>query len=61
MAKCEICDKHITFGIKVSHSHRRANRSWKPNIKKAKLFIDGAVRRITACTRCLRSQLRSKI
>ena len=23
MAKCEICGKGVTFGIKVSHSHRR--------------------------------------
>ena len=29
MAKCEICGKGVTFGIKVSHSHRRTNRTWK--------------------------------
>ena len=23
MAKCQFCDKGVTFGIKVSHSHRR--------------------------------------
>ncbi|MBR2305112.1 MAG: 50S ribosomal protein L28, partial [Ruminococcus sp.] len=23
MAKCDICGKGVTFGIKVSHSHRR--------------------------------------
>ena len=33
MAKCEFCDKGVTFGIKVSHSHRRSNRPWKPNVK----------------------------
>ena len=27
MAKCEFCDKGVTFGIKVSHSHRRSNLS----------------------------------
>ena len=26
MAKCQFCDKGVTFGIKVSHSHRRSNR-----------------------------------
>ena len=31
MAKCECCGKGVTFGIKVSHSHRRSNRTWKPN------------------------------
>ena len=32
MAKCDICGKGVTFGIKVSHSHRRSNRTWKPNV-----------------------------
>ncbi len=36
MAKCDICGKGVTFGIKVSHSHRRANRAWKPNVKRVK-------------------------
>ena len=27
MAKCEFCDKGVTFGIQVSHSHRRSNGS----------------------------------
>ena len=36
MAKCEFCDKGVTFGIKVSHSHRRSNRTWKPNVKRVK-------------------------
>ncbi len=31
MAKCEICGKGVTFGIKVSHSHRRSNRTWIRN------------------------------
>ena len=36
MAKCDICGKGVTFGIKVSHSHRRTNRTWKPNVKRVK-------------------------
>lgn len=55
MAKCDICDKKISFGIKLSHSHRRSNRTWKPNIKRVKAIVNGSTRRINACTRCLRS------
>ena len=33
MAKCACCGKGVTFGIKVSHSHRRSNRTWNPNVK----------------------------
>jgi len=55
MAKCEFCDKGVTFGIKVSHSHRRSNRAWKPNVKRVKAIVDGTPRHVYVCTRCLRS------
>lgn len=55
MAKCEYCDKSVSFGIQVSHSHRRSNRSWKPNIKRVKAIVNGSPRRVHVCTRCLRS------
>lgn len=55
MAKCDICGKGVSFGIKLSHSHRRTNRSFKPNIQKVKAVVNGAHVRVHACTRCLRS------
>lgn len=55
MAKCEICGKGVTFGIKVSHSHRRSNRAWKPNVKKVRAIVNGSVKSVNVCTRCLRS------
>ena len=57
MAKCEFCDKGVTFGIKVSHSHRRSNRMWKPNVKRVKAIVDGSPRHVYVCTRCMRSGL----
>ena len=55
MAKCDICGKGVAFGIKVSHSHRRSNRMWKPNVKRVKAIVDGSPRHVYVCTRCLRS------
>jgi large subunit ribosomal protein L28 len=55
MAKCEICGKSVSFGIKVSHSHRRSNKMWKPNVRKVRAIENGQHKRIYACTRCLRS------
>ena len=55
MAKCDICGKGVTFGIKVSHSHRRSNRTWKPNVRRVKAMVDGSPKYIHACTRCIRS------
>ena len=55
MAKCSVCDKGVTFGIALSHSHRRSNRAWKPNVKRVKAVVNGTPRRVYVCTRCLRS------
>ena len=55
MAICEICGKGKTFGIKVSHSHIRTNRVWKPNLQRVKALVNGSPKRINVCTRCLRS------
>ncbi|MBQ4362853.1 MAG: 50S ribosomal protein L28, partial [Oscillospiraceae bacterium] len=46
MAKCDICGKGVTFGIKVSHSHHRSNRAWKPNVKRVKAIVDGTPKHI---------------
>lgn len=55
MAKCAICDKGAHFGIKVSHSHRRSNKIWKPNVKSVKVKVNGGAKKMYVCTACLRS------
>lgn len=55
MAKCDICGKGVSFGIKVSHSHRRSNRMWKANVRSVKAVVNGAPKTVKVCTRCLRS------
>ncbi|EYE89286.1 50S ribosomal protein L28 [Fervidicella metallireducens AeB] len=53
--RCEICNKGLTFGIQASHSNRKSNRTWAPNLKRVKAVVDGTAKRIYVCTRCLRS------
>ena len=55
MAKCSICGKGVVFGQTVSHSHRKTNRTWKPNIRKVKAIVDGTPKTVAVCSRCLRS------
>ncbi len=55
MAKCAVCGKGVYFGNSVSHSHRRANKMWKPNIKSVKVKTEGGSKRMYVCTSCLRS------
>ncbi len=59
MARCEICDKSVSFGNKLSitrsHISKRTTRTWKPNLRKVKAVVNGEHKRINVCTKCLRS------
>ncbi len=59
MAKCELCDKSMRTGHRISITRsqvsRRANRRWKPNVKKIRIVDNGTVKTVSICTRCLRS------
>ena len=53
--RCEICDRGTVSGHSISHAHNVTNRTWKPNLQRMRTVIDGAIRRVWVCTRCLRS------
>ena len=59
MAKCEICEKTLSHGNKISiarsHVSRRATRTFKPNLRSVKAVVDGEIKRISVCSKCLRS------
>jgi large subunit ribosomal protein L28 len=42
-------------GHSVSHAHNLTKRVWNPNLQRVRALVDGRVRMIDACTRCLRS------
>jgi len=52
---CEICGRARSVGNNVSHANNRTRRVWKPNLQVVRANMAGTVRRILACTRCLRS------
>ena len=53
--QCEICGKGKMTGHRVSHAHNVSNRVWKPNLQSVRALVNGRVKVINACTRCLRS------
>ena len=59
MAKCEICEKSLNYGNKLSitrsHISKRTSRTWKPNLRTVKTIIDGQPKKIKVCAKCLRS------
>ncbi len=55
MAKCDMCGKSPMFGHNVSHSKKATKRQFKPNIQRVQVEVDGQIRRMHLCTRCLRT------
>jgi large subunit ribosomal protein L28 len=53
--KCEICGKGTTFGNTVSHAKNRSRRTWKPNLLEVKTKVDGSLKTVKLCTRCLKA------
>lgn len=59
MAKCEICEKSIAHGNKISiarsHVSRRTSRTFKPNLRRVKALVNGETQSMYVCSKCLRS------
>ena len=52
--KCANCGKGVMHGHNVSHAKNRTNRVFAPNLHPAKVIIDGTLRRVRLCVKCLR-------
>ena len=52
---CDICGKRPVVGYNVSHAHNKTKRRWLPNLQSVRHEENGRVRRIKACTQCLKS------
>lgn len=56
MAKiCEICGKKPMVGSNVSHAHNVSKRRFLPNLQTVRARVDGRVKKVTLCTRCLKA------
>ncbi len=52
---CEVCGKHSSVGNSVSHANNKSRRVWRPNLQRVRAMVDGGVRRLLVCTRCIRT------
>lgn len=46
-AQCQVTGRKPGFGKSVSHSHRRTNRRWNPNIQRRRYYLPSEDRYIT--------------
>jgi large subunit ribosomal protein L28 len=49
---CEMCGKKPSWGMSVSHSHRRTKRRWNPNIQRVRALVGSTTKRVDVCTGC---------
>jgi large subunit ribosomal protein L28 len=52
---CVVCGKSPAAGRNVSHSHRVTNRIIRPNVQKVSAVVDGTVKQVNVCTKCLKA------
>ncbi len=54
--QCEFCKKKPQVGNHVSHSNIKTKRVFNPNLQKVRhQYINGTIKTISVCTRCIRS------
>jgi large subunit ribosomal protein L28 len=54
-AVCDLCGKGPSWGMQVSHSHRRTKRRWNPNVQRVRAVVDGTPKRLYVCTSCIKA------
>lgn len=53
---CDVCHKGPGFGKAVSHSHRRTNKRWNPNVQSIRVaLLPNKVRKLNVCTSCIKA------
>ena len=55
MRQCAVCGKRSSVGNSVSHANNKTKRRWNPNLQRVRANLEGTVKYIKVCTRCLRS------
>jgi large subunit ribosomal protein L28 len=55
MAVCSVCGKKRVTGNNVSHANNKTRRIFQPNLQRIRLTTDQGTKRMSVCTRCLRS------
>jgi large subunit ribosomal protein L28 len=53
--QCEICGKKPMVGNNVSHAHNLNKRRFNPNLQSVRAVHNGQVKKIMACTNCIKS------
>jgi large subunit ribosomal protein L28 len=53
--RCDICLRTPQYGHNVSHAENKTNRRFVLNIQRRRLLVNGSMKNVNVCTRCLRT------
>jgi large subunit ribosomal protein L28 len=53
--RCELCGKGPLVGNNVSHANNKSKTRSLPNLRSVRAVVDGSVRHVRICTRCLKA------
>ena len=53
--RCDVCERKPLYGNNVSFSQRRTRRRFVLNVQRRRLEMNGSMRTLNICTRCLRN------
>lgn len=51
---CDNCGKGIMYGNRVSHAKNRTKRTFKPNLHKKRVVLNGRVMNARLCATCIK-------
>lgn len=52
---CHVCGRTPATGNRVSHANNKHRRRFLPNLQTVRAHVDGGVKRIRVCARCIRA------
>jgi large subunit ribosomal protein L28 len=53
--RCHVCGKGPMFGQTVSHANNATKRVFNPNLQRVRARVEGQIKNVNVCSRCLRS------
>ena len=59
--RCAICGKEPVSGHAVSHSNIKNKRRFEPNLHVTRVEVEGTIRKVRVCTRCLRTSRKTAV
>ncbi len=53
--RCDVCGKGPLVGNTVSHANNKNKTRSLPNLRSVRVKLDGGVKHVRVCTRCLKA------